>query len=241
MDHFCHSVRYVASRNGDILHAGWIHPHSAGPGHCRGVDPPYSRANPGLRAVAAGAVAPAPANAISGMRSSKPAVPTAAPYLPRHPTVEKLRAAATGCRGCHLWEQATQTVFGEGHPGLAVMLVGEQPGDQEDRHGHPFVGPAGRILNFALEKAGIDRSQVYVTNAVSISSSNHVESDESIKNQTCRKFARAGPGWKRRSTWFNPRSSSVLERQRRSPCWARNSASRNPEDGCCRLRSVRRY
>jgi len=71
-----------------------------------------------------------------------------------------------GCRGCHLWEHATQTVFGEGHPGLAVMLVGEQPGDQEDRNGHPFVGPAGRILNFALEKAGIDRSQVYVTNAV---------------------------------------------------------------------------
>jgi len=71
-----------------------------------------------------------------------------------------------GCRGCHLWERATQTVFGEGHPGLEVMLVGEQPGDQEDRHGHPFVGPAGRILNFALEKAGIDRSQVYVTNAV---------------------------------------------------------------------------
>ena len=71
-----------------------------------------------------------------------------------------------GCRGCDLWVNATQTVFGEGPRTADVMLVGEQPGDQEDRQGHPFVGPAGRLLDAGLEQAGIDRSRVYVTNSV---------------------------------------------------------------------------
>ena len=70
------------------------------------------------------------------------------------------------CRGCHLWTLGTQTVFGEGPKRARVMFVGEQPGDQEDRAGHPFVGPAGRLLDSALEQAGIDRDDVYVTNAV---------------------------------------------------------------------------
>jgi len=70
------------------------------------------------------------------------------------------------CRGCHLWTVGTQTVFGEGPKRARVMLVGEQPGDQEDRAGHPFVGPAGKLLDRALEEAGIDRGDVYVTNAV---------------------------------------------------------------------------
>jgi DNA polymerase len=91
---------------------------------------------------------------------------SAAAYLPERPTLERLREASAGCRGCHLWEQATQTVFGEGARGAEVMFVGEQPGDQEDLAGKPFVGPAGRILDQALEEAGIDRRQTYVTNVV---------------------------------------------------------------------------
>ena len=92
--------------------------------------------------------------------------PTATPYLPLNPTLDRLRTAASVCKGCTLWKSATQTVFGEGGLHLSVMLVGEQPGDQEDLSGQPFVGPAGRILNFALEKARIDREDVYITNAV---------------------------------------------------------------------------
>jgi uracil-DNA glycosylase len=91
---------------------------------------------------------------------------SAADFVPPNPTLPKLREAAGHCRGCHLWKNATQTVFGEGSPHATVMLVGEQPGDQEDVAGHPFVGPAGRILDEALDAAGIDRRSVYVTNAV---------------------------------------------------------------------------
>jgi uracil-DNA glycosylase len=91
---------------------------------------------------------------------------SAADFIPPSPTLPRLREAAAGCRGCDLWVNATQTVFGEGPRSAEVMLVGEQPGDQEDRQGHPFVGPAGRLLDEGLEQAGIDRSQVYVTNAV---------------------------------------------------------------------------
>ena len=91
---------------------------------------------------------------------------SAADFLPPRPTLPKLRDAARGCRGCHLWINATQTVFGEGAASADVMLVGEQPGDQEDRQGHPFVGPSGKLLDAALDQAGIDRSQVYVTNSV---------------------------------------------------------------------------
>jgi DNA polymerase len=93
-------------------------------------------------------------------------VETAAVYVPERPTLPELRSAAAGCRACPLWETGTQTVFGEGAAGAAVVLVGEQPGDQEDRQGRPFVGPAGRVLDDALEQAGIDRSAAYVTNAV---------------------------------------------------------------------------
>jgi DNA polymerase len=80
--------------------------------------------------------------------------------------LELLRAEAAGCTACDLYERATQTVFGEGPVGASMMLVGEQPGDQEDRSGHPFVGPAGHILDEALRSAEIDRAHVYVTNAV---------------------------------------------------------------------------
>src|SRR4051794_39229973 len=91
---------------------------------------------------------------------------SAADFIPPKPTLPKLRDAAAGCRGCHLWINATQTVFGEGPRAAEVMLVGEQPGDLEDRSGHPFVGPAGKLLDGALVQAGIDRSRVYVTNSV---------------------------------------------------------------------------
>src|SRR5919106_354515 len=87
--------------------------------------------------------------------------------LPRErPPLPKLREAAAGCRACPLWENATQTVFGEGLKRARVMLVGEQPGDREDVEGKPFVGPAGRILDKGLERAGLERGDAYVTNVV---------------------------------------------------------------------------
>lgn len=84
----------------------------------------------------------------------------------RPQNLAELREAAAGCRACDLWEKATQTVFGEGAVGAKLMLVGEQPGDREDIEGKPFIGPAGRVLDRALEQVGIDRGRVYVTNAV---------------------------------------------------------------------------
>jgi len=90
----------------------------------------------------------------------------ATPFLPERRTLDALRDAACGCRGCDLWEPATQTVFGEGPNDATFVLVGEVPGDREDREGRPFVGPAGRELDKALEAAGIDRAETYVTNAV---------------------------------------------------------------------------
>ena len=91
---------------------------------------------------------------------------TAADYLPERRTIESLREAAEVCHGCDLWRNATQTVFGEGPASAELVFVGEQPGDQEDKAGQPFVGPAGRIFDQALEEVGIERSRVYVTNAV---------------------------------------------------------------------------
>ena len=91
---------------------------------------------------------------------------SAVEFLPDQLTLPALREAAGGCRGCHLWQVGTQTVFGEGAVDAEAMFVGEQPGDQEDRAGMPFVGPAGRVFDEALEEAGIDRTSVYVTNAV---------------------------------------------------------------------------
>ena len=86
--------------------------------------------------------------------------------IPAHPTWKNLHDAALGCRACNLWERGTQTVFGEGSTPAHLMLVGEQPGNDEDLAGHPFVGPAGRLLDAALEEAGIDRTDAYVTNVV---------------------------------------------------------------------------
>jgi uracil-DNA glycosylase len=91
---------------------------------------------------------------------------SAADFLPDRRSLTALRQAAAGCRGCELYADATQTVFGEGRAKARMVLVGETPGDQEDRQGKPFVGPAGRELDRALERAGIERKDAYVTNAV---------------------------------------------------------------------------
>jgi DNA polymerase len=90
----------------------------------------------------------------------------ASPLIPERPTLEKLRIAAAGCTACPLWKSGTQTVFGDGSKHAKVIFIGEQPGNDEDLAGKPFVGPAGKLLDRALEEAGINRDEVYVTNAV---------------------------------------------------------------------------
>ena len=91
---------------------------------------------------------------------------SASELIPKQPSLKSLHDAALDCKACDLWERGTQTVFGEGSRRASVMLVGEQPGNEEDLAGKPFVGPAGRLLDQALEEARIDRSQIYVTNVV---------------------------------------------------------------------------
>jgi uracil-DNA glycosylase family protein len=92
---------------------------------------------------------------------------TAADFVPPHAqTLEKLREASKGCRGCDLYKYATQTVFGEGPQTARIMFLGQQPGDKEDKEGHPFVGPAGHLLDKALSEAGVNRSTVYISNVV---------------------------------------------------------------------------
>jgi uracil-DNA glycosylase family protein len=122
--------------------------------------PTVSRRSVVTRAAAKQAVAPRAA------AEGTIATGSAADFIPPRPTLAKLREAAARCRGCHLWMLGSQTVFGEGPETASVMLVGEQPGDQEDREGRPFVGPSGKLLDAALQEAGIDRGDVYVTNAV---------------------------------------------------------------------------
>lgn len=90
----------------------------------------------------------------------------ASPWVPDRPSLPNLRSAVEECRGCELWEDATQAVLGSGRAMARLMLVGEQPGDQEDKQGEPFVGPAGRVLAEAMEEAGIDPEEAYLTNAV---------------------------------------------------------------------------
>jgi len=97
---------------------------------------------------------------------AKRPIHNAAELIPNRPTLSKVRDAARQCRACHLWKLGTQTVFGEGGAHARLMFVGEQPGNEEDLAGHPFVGPAGKLLDRALADAGIDRAVVYVTNVV---------------------------------------------------------------------------
>lgn len=98
--------------------------------------------------------------------TEEPYYESAAPLVPESPRLEDVRDAALGCQACHLWRFGTQTVFGEGNPRARIMLVGEQPGDKEDLEGRPFVGPAGQLLMDAMDQAGVNRDEVYITNAV---------------------------------------------------------------------------
>ena len=102
----------------------------------------------------------------SRRQNAAAAIGSAAPLIRPRPSFTSPKAAAAGCRACPLWQRGTQTVFGEGERSSRVMMVGEQPGNDEDLAGQPFVGPAGKLLDRALAEAGIDRRRVYVTNVV---------------------------------------------------------------------------
>jgi uracil-DNA glycosylase len=131
---------------------------------------------------------------------------TAAPLIPEHPSLRALQEAAAGCRACPLWEKGTQTVFGEGRPESRLILIGEKPGDYEDKRGHPFVGPAGHVLDRALEAAGIERADAYVTNVVK--HFKWIAKGKRRLHQTSRTRGRSGPacpGWMRRSTSSGPK------------------------------------
>ena len=138
-------------------------------------------------------------------------------------TIGQLRKVRAGCRACDLWKNATQTVFGEGPSPAKIMFVGEQPGDQEDRTGHPFVGPAGRLLDRALEEAGIDRSKVYVTNVVKHFKWGAAERGKrrihkkprGLEIQACRPWMKPKSGSCGRKCWC------ASERQRHRHSWAR--------------------
>jgi DNA polymerase len=121
---------------------------------------------PNVRRVNTGS--PVEPNSEPPLRRGRVRQPTsdAAILIPDHPTLPRVRDAARDCRACELWKRGTQTVFGEGTRNAEMLLVGEQPGNEEDLSGHPFVGPAGKLLDRALQEAGIDRSRVYVTNVV---------------------------------------------------------------------------
>jgi uracil-DNA glycosylase len=100
--------------------------------------------------------------------------------------IEDLQRRAAGCRACDVWQRGTRTVFAEGEPKPSIMLVGEQPGDEEDRTGRPFVGPAGRLLDRALAEAGIDRQRAYVTNAVKTSSGSRATASQALLGRAFR-------------------------------------------------------
>jgi DNA polymerase len=121
-------------------------------------------------------------------------------FIPERPTLSRMRAAAVGCRGCELWRDATQTVFGEGPAGARIVLVGEMAGDREDRAGRPFVGPAGRELDRALEAAEIERRDVYVTNVVKHFKFEERGSAASTRRPGRVRSMRARPGLRRRSS-----------------------------------------
>ena len=119
-------------------------------------------------------------------------VPGAAPFVPPHASVAVLRESAQNCQGCDLYRNATQAVLGEGPAPARVMMIGEQPGDREDQAGQPFVGPAGRLLDKALTDAGIDRADVYLTNAVK-----HFKFEERGKMRVSAKTGEGMDEWRR--------------------------------------------
>src|ERR1700716_3332517 len=142
---------------------------------------------------------------------ARPAAP------PNTSSLSALREAARACTACHLYKRATQTVFGEGPKRASIMLVGEQPGDYEDLTGKPFVGPAGQIMNRALEEAGIDRQEVYVTNAVK-----HFKWEPRGKRRihqkpNAREIAACRPWLEAELRLLRPKCSFVLDRPPRAP------------------------
>lgn len=151
--------------------------------------------------------------------------PGAEEFVPETTDLAELAAAAGGCRGCELYRNAERIVFGAGPATARLVLVGEQPGDQEDRAGEPFVGPAGRLLDRALEEAGIDRGEVYVTNAVK-----HFKFERaaaggvaSTRNRHAARSSRAGPGWSPSCGPCSPTCSCASAPPRPSRCSARRS------------------
>ena len=126
---------------------------------------------------------------------------SAADFFPERKSLKAFREAAADCKGCDLWKRGTQTVFGEGARHAEVMFVGEQPGNEEDLTGHPFVGPAGRLFNEALEEAGIDRRKTYVTNVVKHSNGNPAASAAFTKNRMRARSMLATLGWRPKSIW----------------------------------------
>ena len=135
--------------------------------------------------------------------------PDATPYVPQCASLTELRDAVQRCRGCDLYRHATQAVLGEGRAHARIVLVGEQPGDKEDLSGHPFVGPAGRLLDRALEEAGIARQDVYVTNAMK-----HFKFEERGKrpftrSRPIKKLPPASLGWMPNWRRSSPASSSA--------------------------------
>ena len=125
---------------------------------------------------------------------------TAAPLVPERPSLPKLKEAAAGCTACPLHETGTQTVFGEGTSKAEVVFVGEQPGDQEDLQGKPFVGPAGKLLDKALEDAGMTGLRSTSPTSSSTSSGRHEASAASIRSRTGPRSRHAGPGSRPSST-----------------------------------------
>jgi uracil-DNA glycosylase len=148
-------------------------------------------------------------------------------YLPDKADIDRLRTAVHDCRGCDLYKDATQAVFGEGPADASVLVIGEVPGDQEDRQGHPFVGPAGKLLDKALGEAGIDRTQVYVTNAVKHFTFKRpsAASGASTRSPAGPRSSPAGRGCSPSWTTCGPTSWCSSGRPRRSPCWAPRSRS----------------
>src|SRR6185369_12394122 len=141
--------------------------------------------------------------------------------IPPRPTLSSLKNAAADCQACDLWLKGTQTVFGEGSRRARVMFIGEQPGNEEDLTGKPFVGPAGRMFDSALEEAGIDRQQTYVTNVVKHFKWNREANAAFTKNPIRRKSMPVAPGSKLKSQLSNLRWSWRLEPLPRRRCLAR--------------------
>ena len=154
----------------------------------------------------------------------------AAPFVPATEDLEELSRAAKSCRGCDLYRDATQTVFGQGPKSAKAALVGEQPGDQEDIQGAPFVGPAGAVLDRALTEAGLPRTEVWVTNAVKHFKFVRTPKRRLHQLRTAPRLEPAVRGWPRKSAYFIRRSWSVWERAPPRRCSVRSSASRATVD-----------